>query len=43
MAVDMVRADDVALPAAAVIFTAAELTRVAADDTVRAAAAGVSA
>jgi hypothetical protein len=43
MAVDMVRADDVALLDAAVILTAAEVTRVAADDTVRAAAAGVGA
>jgi hypothetical protein len=41
MAVDSVRADDVALVAAAVILVAAEVTLVAADDTVRAAVAGV--
>jgi hypothetical protein len=41
MAVDSVRADDVALVAAVVILVAAEVTLVAADDTVRAALAGV--
>ncbi len=41
MAVDSVRADDVALVAAAVILVAAEVTLVAADETVRAAVAGV--
>jgi hypothetical protein len=40
MAVDSVRADDVALVAAAVILVAAEVTLVAADETVRAAVAG---
>jgi hypothetical protein len=41
IAVDSVRADDVALVAALVILVAAEVTLVAADDTVRAALAGV--
>jgi hypothetical protein len=41
IAVDSVRADDVALVAAAVILVAAEVTLVAADETVRAALAGV--
>ncbi|HMH89547.1 MAG TPA: hypothetical protein VK586_00535 [Streptosporangiaceae bacterium] len=41
IAVDSVRADDVALVAAVVILVAAEVTLVAADDTVRAALAGV--
>jgi hypothetical protein len=41
MAVDSVRAEDVALVAAAFILVAAEVTLVAADETVRAAVAGV--